>query len=443
VTTADSVIDEVLGRSFEIDCAEIALRGRDSDEYRFSGPGAISGRSAGPLSVHLHNRQSQVPGTFLEIVNAAHRGEMPMCFEAEDYHGFKWVGGWLNPIILGTAPARCFIVGKFSQLSTDVPITVFDTHKKATVVFYPGDLRLPMMEETEIHTLRGGAVEQESSEYDHTQLDFDGAEVVIRYDRENDRTIFSTTHADQWLPPLCEVALDDAIRFTCGTAARPRVAVRYLKNKAIVFIRETVDSLPPGLPRPIAYQGPRDQHFWDLFLLFLRSCKAEQSYDSTRLSQLHSQLVFASAGTVHVLILSLVVSIEDLVEQITGKGSCPVGLDDLKNHLRNWSGDTDLKESAVRVVTSMLSRTSTKRHLDKLVQEGVVTVDQVNLWAKLRPQLAHGKIVDYGEDIWAIRGELITMFYRLALRLIGYRGEMSDHTKNPPIVFNSNWQQPR
>ena len=57
-------------------------------------------------------------------------------------------------------------------------------------------------------------------------------------------------------------------------------------------------------------EDPKDQRFWDLFLLFLRSCKAEQSYDSTRLSQLHSQLAFATAGTVHVLILSLVVSIE-------------------------------------------------------------------------------------------------------------------------------------
>ena len=117
-----------------------------------------------PVSAPVHSRSistiasRKVPGTFLEIVNAAHRGQMTMCFDAEDYHGSKWVGGWLNPIILGTAPARCFIVGKFSQLSTDVPITVFDTHKNATVVFYPGDLRLPMMEETEIHTLRGGSV---------------------------------------------------------------------------------------------------------------------------------------------------------------------------------------------------------------------------------------------------------------------------------------------
>ena len=62
---------------------------------------------------------------------------------------------------------------------------------------------------------------------------------------------------------------------------------------------------------------------------------------------------------------------------------------------------------------------------------------------EVTPELAHGKIVDYSEDIWVIRGELITMFYRLALRLLGYRGGMSDHTKNPPIVFNFDWQQPR
>src|SRR4051794_909325 len=64
VTTADSVIDDVLGRSFEFECAEIALRDA-SDDYRFVGPGSISGRSTGAFSFRLHNRQSQVPGEFL------------------------------------------------------------------------------------------------------------------------------------------------------------------------------------------------------------------------------------------------------------------------------------------------------------------------------------------------------------------------------------------
>ena len=87
----------------------------------------------------------------------------------------------------------------------------------------------------------------------------------------------------------------------------------------------------------------------------------------------------------------------------------------------------------------MLSRTSTRQHLKALATKGVVTADQIETWAQLRPKLAHGKIADYDEELWRRRNQLITMVYRLATRLLGYQGSLTNYTVSPPTEFNFHW----
>jgi hypothetical protein len=221
---------------------------------------------------------------------------------------------------------------------------------------------------------------------------------------------------------------------------RPRITVRYLDNTGLLFVRETPSSLRSGLPRPIAYHGPRDQDFWNLFLAFLRDCKARKKFEGLPLS-LFSELVHASTGTIHVLVLSLVGAVDELVAQIAGDPQPIRGLDDLKKHIEQWSGAADLKESAISILQSMLSRKSTPQHLKELAAKGVVTADQIQIWKDLRPKLAHGKIADYNEDLWHKRNQLIGMLYRLAARVLGYKGTLTDYTQSPPIEFNFQWTE--
>src|SRR6266478_6962036 len=126
MTSIKEIIDDVLGRGFTIECSSIVLRGRDdSAGMYFSSPGVISGNIAGPFTITVHDSLEKDPGKFIELTNEVSRGLM-MCFDAIDYHGNKWTGGWLNPLIEGPSSGRCLLMGNFAQLTTDLPLAGFD-----------------------------------------------------------------------------------------------------------------------------------------------------------------------------------------------------------------------------------------------------------------------------------------------------------------------------
>jgi hypothetical protein len=437
MTSVTEIIDEVLDRSFEIECAEIVLRGRDDHVPPFFlGPGMISGRRTGPFRVRLHN---ELEKNGKEIIKLWREPPM-MCCDAIDYFGNKWTGGWLHPMIHGQSATRCWIEGQFPQLSVDIRLSAFETFRDTTVLYYANELRLPMLEVAEIQRKRGSEVEQISTDWDRTELDFEGSRVVVHGDAEKGRTLVSTSHTQGWGPPYCEVGLADSIGFSCSTPARPRVVVRYLKDRAILFVRETPSDAESRLPRPIAYRGPRDAAFWNLFLAMLRHCRQQQEWPSTRLSRLFAELISSSTGTFHAFVLSLVLGIEDLVEQIVGKPQRVPEIASLKEYLAAWPGDSELREAAIRVVSSFLSRTSSRAHLKSLRDKNIVTSAELEAWESLRPSLAHGKTLNYeDEQLWERRNECVMMCYRLALRVLNYRGEMSDHTTSPPGRFDFQW----
>ena len=247
------IIDVVLGRKFTIECSNIVLRGRDdSIGPYFSGPGVISGDISGPFTVSVHDSLKKDPEQFMELVNAVNRGLM-MCFDATDYSECEWTGGWLNPTIRVSNVSRSFVTGTFSQLSADIPLTSFDSFRSSTVNYYSGHLGVPMLEVTNIQRTRGNEIEQRSTHWDRTQLEFDGGTIVIQEDEKKGRTLVSTSHMEGWTPPYCEIGLADAIGFVCATPTRPRITIRYFDNRASLFIRETPSDLRSGLPRPIAY----------------------------------------------------------------------------------------------------------------------------------------------------------------------------------------------
>ena len=439
MTSLSQIIDEVLGRDFTIECSNIVCRGRnDSVPPYFAGPGVISGGVSGPFTVSLHDSLEKDSKQFIELVNRVHHGLM-MCFDATDYDGCQWTGGWLNPTIHGIHISRSFVTGMFPQLTADIPLTSFDTFRNSTANYYFGDLGLPMLEVANIQRSRGKEVERRSTYWDRTVLEFEGSTVQISKDEEKNRTVVSSAHTEDWGPPYCEVGLADAIGFTCATKKRPRITIRYFEDRAILFVRETPSDVEPRIPRPIFYQGPRDRNFWNLFLAFLADCKAKKEFDGTPLARLFSELAYASMGTIHVLVLSLVVAVDDLVAQITGQSPPVPDLQELKEYIDQWPGNAELKKSAIAVVSSMLSRTSTRRHLKELSANGVVSPAQIKVWDELRPKLAHGKVADYDEKLLASRNQLIGMVYQLAARLLGYKGVLADYTGPIPTELNFQW----
>jgi hypothetical protein len=443
-----SIVDLIVGQSFEIECIKIKIRGQGRhafEEPYFSGPGSITGDVTGNFRFRLYDTLDRSPKEIVRLSNLAAVRTEPMAIDADDYAGTEWTGAWFIPAIhVSPDTARCFVTGEFPQLSTRVAFTAFERERNATVNYYASVPELPMLKKSHRHHIREDNVELVSIHWDRTDLNFAGADVKIILDEKKNRTRVSTTYRDEWRPPYCEVGLTDAFAFITATNLRPRITVRGFQEDALVFIRYTPEEPRTGMLRPIICNPSAEKAFWDLFLAFLRNCEIQKQFYSTRFSRLFSELVPASTGTIHGIILSLVLAIEDLVDQLSEAVPTPAGIEQLMAHVRTWPGDEALKTRAIGILSSFLGRTSTNENLRKLIQKRIVTEDQRRVWDDLRNRvaIAHGRLVDYDDEkLMEKRNQLITMFYRLSACLLKYRGPLTDYGTWPPVEFDFQWDE--
>lgn len=445
----NGIVEAALGRSFEIDCKTIKLRGQKQtyiDAPQFFGPGSVGADSEGHFRFRMFDTNQHDPKELIRLVRSARAGDEPMAIDAVDYEGTSWTGAWFIPdVTVSSSGGASVITGEFPQLSTRVPLSS-DQKASTTTIYFSETFRLPMTGRSYSQRLRDGEVERVTVHHDRTELTFRGAEIIIEVDEAAHTTMLSTTYHGEWKPPLCEVGLRDAFAFVTAVPAYPRIVVRAFDNDALVFLRLTSKELRTGMPRPIGAVPRNAKAFWDIFLAFLTYCDeigardVGQAFYSTPLSRVNSELLPASTGTIHGFVLSLVVAIEGVVTQILSGANEQPSIDELVNHVRSWNGEESLKNRAIGILRSFLSQVSTNQRLRWLVRDHVVTEEQRRLWDDLRQRITHGHLVDYDDErLEEKRLQLISMFNRLALRLLHYRGVVTNYAARPPQDEAFDW----
>jgi len=114
-------------------------------------------------------------------------------------------------------------------------------------------------------------------------------------------------------------------------------------------------------------------------------------------------------------------------------------LERLRQYISRWDGPTGLKDRVLGL-TSMAATPSTTSLLTKLKSQGLVTESQIKVWKELRPKIAHGNVIDYADEkLWQNQNLLISMFHRLVLRLIGYKGPITDFSTDDLRTIEFNW----
>ena len=90
----------------------------------------------------------------------------------------------------------------------------------------------------------------------------------------------------------------------------------------------------------------------------------------------------------------------------------------------------------------MLKTPSLSKRLDALFELDIITKDQIKVWKKARPYLAHGNIIDFKkeDEFWQFRNYLISMTYRLMLRIIGFKGIVLDYNGKEFQHIPYNWK---
>lgn len=400
VTTAEA-IERVIGREIEIPCRkmEIILRTRshlDEPPPLFAGPGVIRSDKGGDITFEIFDQLRRAPEDTMQTISLLRAVENPFVVEAESYDGVSWLGGWHKPEVTWHETGHPTVRGSFHQLTTDFPPGISDPPEGTTELHYPSQLRLPMSKLIEQHTVREGNVENKAAWRDRHELVFSGALVVFQHLEEPERTIVRVKNRDKLGYATAEAWIDEALSFMLGWHVHHRVAVRYAAKRSPFFIRKCVVQERTGMPTPVNLDMQRES-FWTIFERYLAHCEKKDCFaPPCELSHVWSEVLLASTGTVHSFVFALVAAIESLARQIDLKvpGSSTEQIDQLRKHVEAWSGDADVKNRGLGLL-SQLKSVSMAAIFKVLERQAVVTAKQIEIWRTLRNKLAHGGILDY------------------------------------------------
>lgn len=435
--TVESILQQTLGRPFEIECPIVRIMGRHGyDQPFFKGPGVLRGGIDGPIEFRVFDDLHHSLEENVRVLKAINSRE-PLRLFATDLNFTEWTGGWFSPT-LGFQGGRDTVSGTFPQLGTRVRLAAGPEERNSTALYYAENLSLPRPGPIKIISA-GDKVEKSTNRFDLHTIEHDEFRIVFSENQELGITqIVSNTHP-RLSPPIAEIALAESIEYILCRPYRPRVTVRFFDDDALVFIRECRSQVRTGLPGPLRGSPAEFHSIWNVFYAFFSQYFSRKEFAPPESSRILQEVIRASRGTPHSFVASVVLGVEGLAKQIF-EGQ-PRELDpetkSLLEHIRRWGGSQDRKNGLL----GLLSSPSTASLLNKLKSSRVVTGDQFSIWKDFRNKIAHGEVIDYADEkLWHNRNTLIAMFHRLVLRLIGYRGPITDFSTDDLRTIEFNWE---
>ncbi len=445
----DNLIKSLAGKQFEIDCSEIAVHGiLDHHPPLYKGPGVIIGGKKGTIAFRLHN-QIETTEEALSSLRPIEKGGLgepvnQVRVFAKDYRGIDWTGGWAIPGIEYSLMPHFMVNGEFDLLGTRIEKSEGDKKKNVTEIVFGEKLNLPMTELIEERRYRGEEVVFSKVWRDRHEMDFNGARITF-FENNADNSTHVLAEANGGLQfTLTENWLAEALSFIRARRTYPRIAIRHFEKDALFFLRNTPSDTRSGMPAPVLGSPSTLQLLWPLFSAYLSECVRREKFGSMELSQILTEVIIASTGTTQAFVLSLAVCVENLVGQLINQLNINVPDKDvvksLSEHVEKWDGDPLVKSRALGLLTSLRTK-PTQAALRILKEQDVVEDRHINAWKKIRPILAHGGTIEYPitEDLLEKQNALISMVYRLALRIIGYKGKITDHLTG--ALIDLNWRE--
>jgi hypothetical protein len=434
----DELIEKLVGKPFEIECREIRVHGMlDHCPPIYRGPGVLKSGKDGKITFRMHN-QIAADALALSSLQRIKPGggiepSQHVRIVAEDYQDVDWTGAWSLPRKHYARGDNSVISGEFDQLTTRIPKMKGDKRKNLTEIVYGHTLDLPLTKWIESTQRRGRKVIRKEFRAIQHDLDFKGSKVSILESEDGERSHVTAKGRLGFRPPHAEIWLADAIVFLTARLRYPRLWIRYFEDSALIFLRDAPSDSRSGMPPPLG--GFPMAELWELFTLYLAECEREQKLGSVEISRWVHEMIIASTGTVQAFVLSLALCIENVIGQLLDElGVEPADKDQLRHlrdHVSQWKGDSSMRERALGLLT-MLATKSVKEGLRRLKAEKTLNKKHVDAWNKIRPYLAHGRLIENPFDpiFWESRNLLIDMAYRLIFRKIGYEGVIREFSTN-------------
>jgi hypothetical protein len=434
-TTIDDLIQILVGKPFELECSEIAVHGMlDHHPPLYKGPGAIKSGKDGKIAFRMHNQIETSPEALSSLQWFKPEGGLEPASHvrilAEDYKGVSWLGAWSLPRQHHSRGINSVISGDFDQLTTRIAKVRGDKRKGMTEMVYADRLDLPLTQWLENVKRKGRKVIKRELYLAQHDLEFADSKISIFHSENEELTHITATSLPDFRPPLVENWIPDAIVFMTARLVYPRLTIRHFEKDALMFLRAYPSDRRTGVPSPFYFLPA--SNFWPMFTLYLSKCQRDQPRDSIEpieLTRLWREVISASTGTVQAFVLSLALCIENLIgqlfDELNVKGADENQVKELRTYVEEWKGENSVKTRALGLLT-MLQKQPVGEALKKLKAEKTITKNHSDAWQKIRPQLAHGAIIKNPFDpiFWETRSLLMDMTYRLAFRILGYRGKI-------------------
>ena len=452
-----SLPEEYVGKQFELDCVDVEIhRFEDGQPPIFKGPGIIRGDKVGTLTYKVYN---QVPVnkeifTYLKQIEKYNDPKKTyLRLIAKSYDGMQWTGGWTVPKLnmFHALQPYLLVKGELGQFGARITKIDGDRLSNCTELVFEGRLNLPLAGTVKTESFHGDEVISTSFRGDHHEVSIDDSLIKIQKSSDESRLHFIAYDGDRFTKPHVEKWVTEALIFVTARVVHPRMTIRHFQDNALVLIEETPRTTQSGMPPPFRTDSDPTEFFWKAFCAYLRKCKSHQQLEPLEMTKGFAELCLASKGTLQGFLISLSIYIEFCVNLIfsSAENGSSEGreyrnkVEGLIKHVATWDNDDTIRERA-KGLLSMLYTPSLSNRMDALVAQGVITDTQKNIWKKARPYLAHGNLIDFKkeEEFWHIRNYLISMVYRLMLKIVGCRGLVLDYDGSKFGHIAYEWNDP-
>ncbi len=445
--------EKFVGQDFRIDCHEIEIYGAENNpKPMFKGPGVIESKKAGRFSFKLYNLIESSEEQFLllkEFLSNSSEGSIPVTLIANDYSGIRWVGGWSYPQIPFhhlVNSGQFMVYGKFDQLSTRLKKVEGDDKKNITEIIFAEKLDMPYDRCFREVTYRGEEEVYKKWQMRYHDLDFKGSKITFEEKGEIVRTHIRAYNRESFGPPYVENWIGEALRFVTAQLHYPRMVIRHFEEDALIFLRETYEDSKTKMTPPFPNRRDLKQSIWEVFGLYLSLCERKQSFEPLEISQAFKELISSSTATVQGFLITLAWYVECITRQIANskgwnkhEAISDDALGDLKKYIENWE-HYKLIENRMGIFDNLKNSPMSKL-LDHLVREDVIQPIHKRAWRETRHRLMHGTLASLNkEKHWQYANHLISVAYRISLRLLGYKGKTLHFDDTSFQIIDFDWK---
>lgn len=417
-----------------IDCPSMEVSGHDFEEPVFTGPGQIHIRSRTEMDFVMHATPRDSGEAFKKLV---HTQKNPydvrdqFRLSATQYDGTEWHCGWV-PIRLGETLGNVWqLTGSISSLMT-VATGHFIASTSSIEAIYTPKLRLPLSSAMTTSMQRDGIEVLRKIERGGTTVEVAETQIDFFVDPEFDATWAVAATSTDFCHPYAENWVSEPLCLLLGQLVFPRLVARNHGDRADIWLRPSPPIQMDTLAASILQEDPLGAHgrFWEAYCQTLTMISRARDEDGGRNFEAHPltlyyhEVIQATRGSNWVWCLTLASAVEGVAKLIAPEAErksdyAPEDIEGLKQHVKAWKGDKDLRGRILNSV-ALAETKGIVQILRRLKNEGAISDSHINAWQTVRNQVMHGELVaPWAEQELEERMRFLAeLMHRLSMRYI-------------------------